>query len=109
MKVEDTKHETTDGAKYTFRFDNGALDGGNMLGPSSRISHKADEWNLGEFSPSSVVQNHISPQLYQRGELNATKTGDTTFNKNFGGLKNAHSESGSNHNLVSHFVIISSF
>ena len=31
-----------------------------MLDSSSRISHKADEWNLGfKFNPSSAVQNHI--------------------------------------------------
>ncbi|KAF7805127.1 dentin sialophosphoprotein isoform X2 [Senna tora] len=100
IKVEQTKHETTDGAKNTFNFDNGTLDFGDMLDSSSKISRKADEWNLGfEFSPSSAVQNHISPQLYQRGELNDTKTGYTSFNNNFGGLKNECSESGSNRNL----------
>lgn len=99
MKVEQAKPQTTDGAEYAFSYDNGALDVG-------RIPHNAGEWNLEfEFNPSSAVQNHISPQLYQR-ELNDTKTGPTISNKNSGELKNGHSESLSNHNLVSHFNII---
>lgn len=110
MQVEQTKHETTNGAKDTFRFDNGAFDVGDMLNSSSKISQKADQWNLGfEFSLSSAVQNHVSPQSYQRGEFNDTKNGDTAFNKHFGELKNVHSESGVNHSFVSHFNIFFSF
>ncbi|XP_028770870.1 uncharacterized protein LOC114728176 isoform X2 [Neltuma alba] len=55
-----TEHETSGADEYAFTFDNGALGVGDMLDSSSRISHKADEWNLGfEFNPSSAVQNHI--------------------------------------------------
>ncbi|XP_054802563.1 uncharacterized protein LOC129306169 isoform X2 [Prosopis cineraria] len=55
-----TKHETTSSDEYAFTFSNGVLGVDDMLDSSSRISHKADEWNLGfEFNPSSVMQNHI--------------------------------------------------
>ena len=83
------------------KHDNDALDVGAKLDSSTGISDNAGGWYLGfEFSPSSALQDHTSPQLGRKSESNGTQTGFAIFDQNLGELKSAHSWPG---NLVSCF------
>lgn len=83
-----------------------------MLVASDGVSHKSGEWEVEfNFNPTSATQDDIIFGSYSKSKQNDLKSSpvdeNDEFDENFGEFKDASSETGSKHEVLYHFDLIS--